>query len=84
MERFIMTEEIKFVEDITAMQEEIEAERILNKTKKVKKILKWTAIGTVAAVAVIYAGKVLKDNKIIEVVEEVIEAPYTVIEKVGD
>ncbi|MEG0239532.1 MAG: hypothetical protein RR643_05210 [Anaerorhabdus sp.] len=68
-----MTEEIKFVEDITAMQEEIEAERILNKTKKVKKILKWTAIGTVAAVAVIYAGKVLKDNKIIEVVEEVIE-----------
>ena len=69
-----MNEDIKLVKDLTVLQEEIEAEtEVLNKTKKVKKILKWTAIGAVAAVAVIYAGKVLSDNIDIEVIADVIE-----------
>lgn len=72
MERFIMTEEqiVQVAEESAAIEVEVE---LLERTHKVKKILKWTAIGVVAGAAVIYAGKVLKDNKIIEVVEEVIE-----------
>lgn len=67
-----MNEEIKV--EVAAMAEEIEAEvKVLNRTKKVKKILKWTAIGTIGVVAVIYAGKVLSDNIDIEVIADVIE-----------
>ena len=73
MERFIMTEEqVVFVEGERGADFDGDVE-VLERTHKVKKILKWTAIGVVAGAAVIYAGKVLKDNKIIEVVEEVIE-----------